>query len=202
MPVFEQNRQTARLTHIYTPRLVGYALMGWHLRRFMMKRLALILVALVLATNASQAKTPDIIEISPDTYMITRDSKAGMFASMAKLKTKVIKQANEFAASKNKVIIPISERTARPVPGWPTYEYQFKLVNPDSSEAIGTALESSPGKIVENRNVYSGGVTIKQETDEEPDLYTELMKLDDLRKKGIFTDEEFETQKKKLLEED
>ena len=32
------------------------------------------------------------------------------------------------------------------------------------------------------------------------DLYTELMKLDDLRKKGILTEEEFEAEKKKLLE--
>ena len=166
-----------------------------------MKRLAVILVALVFVTNASQAKTPEIIEISPNTYMITRDSKAGMFASMAKLKTKVLRQANEFAASKDKIVIPISERTSRPVPGWPTYEYQFRLVDPDSQEATSTAIQSSADKIVENRNVYSGGVTIKQETDEEPDLYTELMKLDDLRKKGILSDEEFEAQKKKLLEE-
>jgi len=43
-------------------------------------------------------------------------------------------------------------------------------------------------------------VTIQQEPDDKPDLYTELMKLDDLRDKGILTDEEFETQKKKLLD--
>jgi hypothetical protein len=34
---------------------------------------------------------------------------------------------------------------------------------------------------------------------EQNDLYTELMKLDDLRKRGILTDEEFEAQKAKLL---
>lgn len=32
------------------------------------------------------------------------------------------------------------------------------------------------------------------------DLYTELLKLDDLRKKGIITDAEFDAQKRKLLE--
>lgn len=32
------------------------------------------------------------------------------------------------------------------------------------------------------------------------DLYTELTKLDDLRKKGILTEEEYNMQKKKLLE--
>jgi hypothetical protein len=33
------------------------------------------------------------------------------------------------------------------------------------------------------------------------DLYNELMKLDDLRKRGILTDAEFEAQKQKLLGE-
>ena len=32
------------------------------------------------------------------------------------------------------------------------------------------------------------------------DVYSELMKLDELRKKGILTEEEFQTQKKKVLE--
>lgn len=32
-----------------------------------------------------------------------------------------------------------------------------------------------------------------------PDMHAELLKLDDLRQKGIFTEAEFETQKKKLL---
>jgi hypothetical protein len=31
-------------------------------------------------------------------------------------------------------------------------------------------------------------------------MYTELIKLDDLRKRGIITEAEFEAQKKKLLE--
>lgn len=35
----------------------------------------------------------------------------------------------------------------------------------------------------------------------EKDVYTELTKLDDLRKKGIITDAEFEIQKKKILGE-
>ncbi len=165
-----------------------------------MKQHVLILLALALASTNVYSKDPEIIKISTDTYMITRDSKAGMFASMAKLKTKVIKQANEFAESQGKVNVPISERTARPTPGWPTYEYQFRLVDPDSPDAKSTALESSPDHIQESRNEYSGNVTVRLEDDEETDLYEELIKLDDLRQKGIITYEEFDEQKKKLLE--
>ena len=32
------------------------------------------------------------------------------------------------------------------------------------------------------------------------DLYAELLKLDELRQKGLLTDEEFEVQKQKLLQ--
>jgi len=45
------------------------------------------------------------------------------------------------------------------------------------------AAETKPHESVENR----------------PDLYTEIMKLDELRKKGLLTDAEFEKQKQKLL---
>jgi hypothetical protein len=44
----------------------------------------------------------------------------------------------------------------------------------------------------------------KAETKKAPesprDVYSELIKLDDLRKKGILTEEEFQLQKKKLLD--
>ena len=40
----------------------------------------------------------------------------------------------------------------------------------------------------------------KIKVDTPVDFYTELMKLDDLRKRGLLTDEEFEAAKKKLLE--
>lgn len=40
-----------------------------------------------------------------------------------------------------------------------------------------------------------------QQTVETPDdVYTKILKLDDLRKRGLITDEEFDAEKKKLLE--
>ena len=40
----------------------------------------------------------------------------------------------------------------------------------------------------------------KNETKPDKDLYTELIKLDDLRQRGLITDEEYEQEKKELLE--
>lgn len=47
--------------------------------------------------------------------------------------------------------------------------------------------------------VTSVDVKIKDETNSPPDIYMELNKLDDLRRRGILTEAEFEAQKKKLL---
>ena len=52
--------------------------------------------------------------------------------------------------------------------------------------------------IQKNVNVRED-IRTKDETERRPDLYTEIMKLDDLRKKGLISDAEFEAQKQKLL---
>jgi hypothetical protein len=53
-----------------------------------------------------------------------------------------------------------------------------------ASESTGASKQPSP--------------VLKQE--ETTDLYTELFELDELRERGILTDEEFEAEKAKLLE--
>jgi hypothetical protein len=53
--------------------------------------------------------------------------------------------------------------------------------------------------VVEKTEKVSADVHAKDETPKTPDLYTEILKLDDLRKKGLITDAEYEAQKTKLL---
>ena len=166
-----------------------------------MRYLYSVLALLVFSPITVCAAEPDVLQISPDTYMITRTSKAGMFANMSKLKSKVIKQANDFAASQGKIVIPISERQRRPNPGFPSYEYQFRIVDPDDPEAKRTALEAGPDAVVQSNQNIDADVRVVDDSGTKTDLYTELIKLDDLRKKGIITDAEFEDLKKKLLSE-
>jgi hypothetical protein len=47
----------------------------------------------------------------------------------------------------------------------------------------------------------SSAASEQSESAKAPDLYTQLVKLDDLKKRGILSEAEFETQKKKLLEQ-
>lgn len=167
-------------------------------------RTSLVLAAgLFFATSPSYAgdRSDEIVQIAPDTYILTRTSKAGIFASMAKLKAGVIRDANAFAAKQGKIAVVISARET-PVGGpgqWPMFEYQFRVVSEDDPEARRTSLVPRPDVVIEdNKNIKAEIKTIDQ-TPKERDIYNELIKLDDLHKKGILTDAEFEAEKAKVL---
>ncbi len=149
-----------------------------------------------LVVAISGCATPGPAQVSPGVYMISRTSAAGsVFANMAKLKAEVIEDANRFAASKGKVAVPVNIREERPVPGFPLVEYQFRLVDESDSTAAGKTLELPPDHVTQNTD----NINIKIDQAEKKDTYSELLKLEDLRKRGILTDEEFETEKRKLL---
>ena len=56
-----------------------------------------------------------------------------------------------------------------------------------------------PEKAIQSNESINAESTAKNDIGSKPDLYTELIKLDDLRNKGILTDAEFATEKKELL---
>ena len=89
-----------------------------------MKRiLMLILIFLVGCSN------PDIIKLSPDTYMLFREDHRGIFGSPSPLKAGVISDANKFAEYQGKVAIPISSHFKPMGIGpaqWAEFEYQFR----------------------------------------------------------------------------
>lgn len=138
-----------------------------------------------------------------DTYMISQTSAGGMFTNMATLKAEVIQRANAFAESKGKVAVPVAAQETSPAPGrLPNYEYQFRLVDRNDPRSAGGGLMKTPDMVIENRN-QAPAVIVNPPTREstpQKDVYTELLKLDDLRKRGIITDAEFDVQKRRLLQ--
>ena len=146
----------------------------------------------------------EIVPMGTDTYMISQTSAGGMFTNMGTLKSEVIQRANAFAESKGKIAIPVAANETPPAPGrMPNYEYQFRLVDRNDPRAAGSGLVKTPDIVVENRGQTPGVVVNNGGGDaaKPKDLYAELLKLDDLRKRGIITEAEFEAQKKKLLQE-
>lgn len=164
-----------------------------------MKNLIAATCTAVIALFASGCSSLKIVQLSPDTYMASKTSAGGIFVSMASLKAEVISAANDFAVSKGKIAIPVAseERPAVPLRN-PSFEYQFRVIDKNDPEAKRTSLVPRADVVVEKTEKISADVRTKE--DKAPDLYTDLTKLDDLRKKGVITEEEFATQKKRLFE--
>ncbi len=131
--------------------------------------------------------------------MASKTSGGGVFTSMASLKAEVISAANAFAEGKGKIAIPLAsqETPAAPLRN-PSFEYQFRVVDKNDPEAKRTSLVPRADVVVEKTEKISADVRTKEV--KAPDLYSELTKLDELRKKGVITEEEFATQKKRLFE--
>jgi len=115
----------------------------------------------------------------------------------------VISDANSFAQSKGKVAIRITTHETPLEVGrqFSTFDYQFKLVDPNPPEARSTVLIQRPNVVIERNEKSNVDVQVNDKSDKPKDLYTELLKLDDLHKRGILSDQEFEAQKKKLQSE-
>lgn len=157
-----------------------------------------ILLAVVAATMIGCATAP-AVPMGNDTYMISQTSAGGVFRSMSSLKTEVIQHANAFAASKGKVAVPIAGKEAPAYPGhMPSFDYQFRLVDKNDARAEGGALIPRADVVMDvhdTKPVAPANAALNSSKD----VYTELLKLDDLRKRGIITDDEFQVQKAKLL---
>ena len=161
-----------------------------------MKR-AFAALVIVLAGCAN----PNIVQVSPDTYMLSREDHAGIFGSASALKAGVISDANAFAAAQGKLAIPIStHETPVGVMGkWAKFDYQFRVVDKNDPEARRTSLVPRADVVIEKTEKIFVESRTKDESAKPKDVYAELIKLDDLRKKGILSEAEFETQKKKVL---
>jgi hypothetical protein len=167
-----------------------------------MKSTLVLLFSLLGAGLFSGCSSPGVVQLSPDTYMITKEDHGGIFAfNRGKLKTDTIREANEFAESKGKIAVPVAlkEHPVGVLGDWASVEYQFRVVDKNDPEAKRTSLVPRADVVIEKTERIAADVRTKDETEKRPDLYTEIMKLDDLRKKGLITDAEFEAQKQKLL---
>jgi len=165
-----------------------------------MKKLLLIAIAIVLTGCLS---THDVVKVSPDTYMVRIEDHGGIFAfNRGKMKSTAMQKANEFAESKGKVAIPVNlhEHPVGVLGDWAAVEYQFRVVSEGDHEARRTSLTPRADVVIKKTNEVRGSIVTKDISEDKTDLYDQLIRLDDLKSKGILTNEEFIEQKKRLLE--
>lgn len=164
-------------------------------------RFALVVALMLALSGPVKAGDPEFVQVSPGVWMVTVKNYAGIFANSATTKRKAIIAANEFASAKGMDAVPMGMQTERAGAGpgqWPYVEYQFRLVPKGGNETVGLKPRADM-EIEVNNNAPPVAPVVVQQQSAAPDLYSELLKLEDLRKRGLLTDAEFDVQKQKLL---
>ena len=163
-----------------------------------MKTLGMVLSATLLCMTsvAYASKLNDqVVPVGPDTYSITREAGSAFTWNTDKLKEEAQTEAEHYAAAQGKQvrILSVTSKVPKFSTGYAWVKIVFKAL-PAGDPGLSAPLPT------ESPAVAAPGVpapvTLTATTD---DLYNALLKLDDLRKKGILTDEEFQAEKKKIL---
>lgn len=142
------------------------------------------------------ATNSEVTSLGGDMYSVKRTATTAFERDTDKLSSMAKDDAARFCAAHGKQLKVVDVVVDKPfyTTGYASAKVVFKALNPGEVDqpaqpvpAVQAAAPQSQAPAV---------VSQKQATD---DLYTELTKLDELRKKGILTEEEFQAQKKKLL---
>jgi hypothetical protein len=159
-------------------------------------RFFVLMIGLLAATTAWAAKAPNVEQTGPDTYTITKTASTGFNRDVDGLKDDVLAQAKAFCATKGREIKVLSLTGDKP--RWMFTGYTKATIVFKALEASDPELHTPvPAAAADGSPAASYAPAPATPTDE---LYNELTKLDDLRKRGILTDEEFQAQKKKVLD--
>lgn len=146
---------------------------------------------------AGCASNSGIIPIGKDTFMVSRQAATG-FTGSGTLKAEAFQEASQYCTKLRKSLQVVSTHEASPpyiLANFPKAEIQFMCLDAKDAELNRPKLRKEADTVIEiNKDIH-----IKDESIKTNDVYTELIKLDDLRKKGIITEAEFDLQKKKLL---
>jgi len=152
----------------------------------------------LFALTSQAAKTPGVSSLGDNTYAITRTASTGWARDTDKLKAKALEDAAAYCAKLQKELKVLSTETDRPsVPlmGTAYAKIVFKALDASDPELHEPVMLASPDGVAQVASVA------RQPRTKTDILYSDLTKLDELRKRGLLTEEEFQARRKKLLEE-
>jgi hypothetical protein len=154
--------------------------------------------SLALLFCLSACTSSGVLQIGPDTYTISTSNEL----SPALAKKRALQDAEEHCQSKGQYVMPMRTHTGSHVDSFgdniATYDFTFRCLEEGDPDLSRPEIKDPTVNI--NKNIRVSDETRSGEPATNSDLYTELQKLDQLRKDGILTDDEFQQQKKKLLE--
>jgi Short C-terminal domain len=158
-----------------------------------------------------------LTQLSTDTYRISRVDGVGRYPDAEAMTAAVAEEASAFARGQGKVAVPISTHQETMRAGHlSTVEYDFRLAAPGEpaataaprGSAIASVASAAPAAAAAKPEAKAAEIPVAAPAPQarsastpeaKPDLYNELIMLDDLRKRGILTDAEFQALKTKLL---
>jgi hypothetical protein len=156
----------------------------------------IFLASSVCVALAGCATPPKVVSMGNDTYSITREAKTGFTMRTSGLKEEALDEASKFCAAQGKQLKVVTVTEEKP---------PFMLMAIAKAKVVFKALdagdpqlrsEPTPAPLVER----PAAVAAAERPAVVGDLYGDLLKLDELRKKGILTEEEFQSEKRKVLE--
>lgn len=151
--------------------------------------LSCVFAALVAGARAGDVDVSAPRDMGDGTLRITVEAKTAFNRDVDGMKDTARAAAASFCDAQHKQLQVVSVSGKKPwfSTGFTSATIIFKAIDPNAPEP---APQYAAGPAA------AAPVNIVAATD---DLYAALMKLDDLRKKGILTDEEFQAEKKKIL---
>ena len=152
---------------------------------------------LLIGSTASGATTSKRETLNENTFAITRTATTGFDRDAEKFKREAQEDAAKYCADEGKVMKVVAITADRPHFGGGHTSAKIVFQALEAGDPLLTAA-------VPATNAASGpGPNMGPAPGQLPtyagDLYAELLKLDDLRKRGLLSDKEFESEKKKLL---
>ena len=140
-----------------------------------------------------------------NTYSITRVAKHALDRDIEALKAQAMEDATQFCAARGKQLKMVSMKEEKP---WISVGYFkatiiFKALNAGDAELAGepapVARSERPAYMASSPQPAPAPTVAPEKLVTTGALYDALMQLDDLRKKGVLTDEEFQSEKQKVL---
>lgn len=169
------------------------------------RNLNIAIVMLLIPLGQACVSSSEIVKTGPDTYMISRSEKGFRGASSC-VKAAALAEADKWCQKQGKVmkVISSSQKDMVPFTSDAYAEIHFKALDPNDPE-LKQPTDTGPLKNRvfrgdENNQSYSVDIQMSKTGSDKTDRYTEILKLGELREKGLITEEEFEREKVKLLE--
>lgn len=165
------------------------------MRKIILTPLRIILLIFVGLSILGCATNTGVIPIGEDSWMVSRQAGSG-FSGVGTIKAEAFQEATDFCTAKSKSLQVIGVKEAEPpfINGnWYKAEIFFMCLSKGDEELTRPNLQQEPDTIIEIRAEANKKNSAKK------DLYDELIKLEDLFKRGIINEEEFLMLKAKLI---